>query len=663
MLQHDDSPEDPCAHHDSQRQVDVSNPSDAPSLDVLIARRYSRRALLQGALAVGAIATLGGWPGARRATAAEREGAPSWSASMTFVGVAHGIDAEHHVARGYRADILLRWGDPVLADAPAFDAHAQSANAQRRQFGYNNDFVGYVPLPYGSQNSEHGLLCVNHEYTEARLMFPAGSASSAERVAIEMAAHGGSIVEVRKTGGRWQVVSDSAYARRINALDTAMRFAGPAAGSARLRTRDDPDARRVTGTIANCAGGITPWGTWLMAEENFHYYFGGKLDGNPEADNYRRYGLPSTRYAWSRHDRRFDLAAEANAANRYGWIVEVDPYDPLAVPVKRTALGRFRHEAAANTLSKDGRLVVYSGDDQAFEYLYKFVTAGKVDSRERAANRDLLDDGTLYVARFEADGTLRWLPLVHGQGGLEADNGFHDQADVVIEARRAATLLGATPLDRPEDVEPNPVNGRVYVMLTGNHRRGHEAVDAANPRAANLWGHILELTPHDGDHAATRASWRIVIGAGNPRDPATAAHWHPQTAENDWFACPDNAAVDPRGNLWVATDQGSRWHLTSGSADGLWALATDGEERGRARMLYRAPVGSEVCGPCFTPDGRTLFLAVQHPGSDGTEAFTGFGRRSSFADPATRWPDFDDRTPPRPSVVVITRDDGGPIGS
>jgi uncharacterized protein len=221
-------------------------------------------------------------------------------------------------------------------------------------------------------------------------------------------------------------------------------------------------------------------------------------------------------------------------------------------------------------------------------------------------------------------------------------------------------------MDRPEDVKPNPVNGKVYVMLTNNSKRGEPGkpgADAANPREANLWGHILELTPTGGDHAADTARWEVLVKAGNPADPGVAALWNPATSANGWFACPDNCAVDPSGRLWVSTDQGKAWQKASGSADGLWALETEGSGRGTGRMFYRVPVGAELCGPRFTPDGKTLFVAVQHPGSDGTEDFPGFARASTFDDPATGWPDFCADMPPRPSVVVITKEDGGVIGS
>jgi len=668
-----------------------TNDSDETTLGDLITARYNRRTILKGTLGVTAMGVLAANPLALLAGCRER-GDPVASA-FGFTEIAHGVDKTHQVAPGYSADILIRWGDPVLPDAPAFDPHGQSAEAQRRQFGYNNDFIGYIPLPLGSDSSDHGLLCINHEYTNEEVMFPGAGrdqgqrnqhkAATKEMVDIEMASHGGTIIEIEKREGKWRVVPDSRYARRITALDTRMTLSGPAAGDPRLRTFADPTGTQVIGTINNCAGGITPWGTYLMAEENFHYYFLGDLehhlhrtpadkdDGasdpdtweHPERVNYTRYGLPGGGYAWGRFHRRFDINAEPNEANRFGWIVEVDPLDPTSTPVKRTALGRFNHEGAENIVNCDGRLVLYSGDDQGFEYLYKFVSAERVDPHNRAANRDLLDRGTLFVARFHPDGTLTWLPLTFGTGGLTPDNGFHSQADVLIETRRAASLLRATPMDRPEDVEPNPHNNRVYVMLTNNFKRTSAQVDAANPRADNRWGQILELIPPGGDHSAKTFDWGLLIQAGNPRDEGVAARWNPATSENGWFSCPDNCAIDHRGRLWIATDQGYNWKRASGTADGLWALETDGAGRGTGRMFFRIPVGAEACGPRFTPDDRTLFVAVQHPATDGTQYFPGFERDSTFEDPATRWPDFDPRMPPRPSVVVITKDDGGVIGS
>jgi secreted PhoX family phosphatase len=536
MRRFDDRSSSRATQVESPEDIPV-NPSVEPTLGDLIQARFSRRDLIRGALGVSVLGALAASPLALLARGAgeQTEGPDAGTAGgvFGFSEIDHGVGVDHQVAPGYRAEVLIRWGDPVLPDAPTFDPKHQSAAAQVRQFGYNNDFVGYIPLPLGSDNSEHGLLCINHEYTDEQLMFPglgeydAGfTKATREGAEIEMACNGGTIIEIRKEEGRWRVVEGSPYARRITALDTEMELSGPAAGHPRLQTSADPTGRRVIGTVNDCAGGITPWGTYLMAEENFDGYFLGSLEGQPERVNFERYGIPGRRYPWGLFHRRFDIQAEPHEANRFGWIVEVDPFDPGSMPVKRTALGRFKHEGAESIINGDGRLVLYSGDDQRFEFLYRFVTEGRVDLKNREANRDLLDKGTLSVARFAADGTLTWLPLVHGQGPLTAENGFGSQADVLIETRRAATLLGATPMDRPEDVEPNPVTGKVYVMLTNNSKRGESGkpgADAANPLEANLWGHILELIPTGGDPAADTARWEVLVKAGNPADPGAAA--------------------------------------------------------------------------------------------------------------------------------------------
>jgi secreted PhoX family phosphatase len=616
------------------------NTSAEPRFADIVAARLSRRSLLKGAGAAVAAGFFGNLAGCAT---------PAQSGSrLGFAEVARGPRPDHAVAPGYRAQVLIRWGDKVLPGAPEFDVRRQSAAAQARQFGYNCDFIAYAPLPAGSRNSEHGLLWVNHEYTDLHMMFPGldrktrVGAATRDMAEVELAAHGGSIVEVRKASGEWRVVEGSRYARRVHPLATEMRVSGPAAGDDRLKTKADPTGTRVTGTLNNCAGGWTPWGTVLTAEENFNGYFGGDFTKTAEARNYGRYGFgASSRYAWSRFDDRFNVEKEPNEGNRFGWIVEIDPYDPDSVPVKRTALGRFKHEAGTVWVNPNGTVTVYSGDDEANDYLYKFVSRGRYEPRDRGANRALLDGGILYVARFGDDGIVRWLPLVFGQGPLTAANGFRSQADVLIETRRAADLLKATPMDRPEDVETNPVTGRTYVMLTNNARRKPDQVNRANPRPANVYGHILELIPpgegKGSDHTALEHRWEVflLVGPGGP-------------------ACPDGIAFDGKGRLWIATDQGSA-QSKFGIGDGLWATDTDGPGRAMPRFFYRVPTGAEMAGPCFTPDDKTLFVSVQHPAADDPG--------STFDKPSTRWPDFRDDMPPRPSVVAITKSDGGEIGS
>ena len=628
-----------------------SNDSGNTPFAEIAETRTSRRGVLAGLAGAVTVGLMGQGMVSRRALAA---GAQS---SLTFTETPHVYDATHHVAPGYDANVLLRWGDAVEAGAPAFDPMNQTAAAQAKQFGYNCDYIGFLPLPAGSNNGDHGLLTVNHEYTNQHLMFPDVTRKqklTRAQTEIEMAAHGHSVVEIAKHGGSWTVVKDSKYNRRIH-VGTPMKIAGPAAGHDRLKTNADATGMAAIGTINNCAGGHTPWGTVLIAEENFHGYFGGDPVKTSEARNYKRYGLKAkSRYSWADHHHRFNLDHEPNEPNRFGWMVEIDPYDPGSTPVKRTALGRFKHEGATTVINKDGCVVVYTGDDQRFDYIYKFVSNGRYDANDRAANSALLDNGALFVAKFSADGTLDWMPLVWGTGPLTAANGFNSQADVLIETRYAADLLGATPMDRPEDVEPNPVTGTVYVMLTNNTRRKADQVNTVNPRPKNKHGHILEMIPpghgKDADHAALQFKWEVPLMAGNPANAADGAKYHADVSANGWLSTPDNCAFDTTGRLWIATDGAPK----SGIADGVWATDVEGDGRMLTKRFFAAPRGAELCGPCFAPDDRTFFGAVQHPADE---------KNSTFSTPSTRWPDFKEDMPTRPSVVVVTKSDGGVIGS
>lgn len=632
----------------------ISNPSTAPTLQQVLALRLNRRDTLKGMAAAGLYGLFGcAAPGTPSATGDQ---------ALTFAESGRFLDETHHVAPGYRVQTVIRWGDPIHAGGPAFRAGLQTADEQERQFGMDNDFIAFMPLPRGSQNSARGLLCVNHERCTPHLAWPGMTPENytklmnREQCAVEMASQGHTIVEVERRGGDWHTVTNSPYNRRITLRSTAMRIAGPAAGHPRLRTSADPAGTRIVGTLNNCAGGTTPWGTVLTAEENLHNYFTGEASKGREAPAWKRYGINGRgRYVWGRYFDRFNLDKEPNEPNRFGWIVEIDPYDPKSVPVKRTALGRCKHECATTAISHDGRVAVYSGDDERFEYVYKFVTRDRHNAQNAAANRDLLDHGTLFVARFEANGTLRWLPLVQGQGPLTAANGFDNQGDVLIEMRRAADLLGATPMDRPEDVEAHQQTGHVYVVLTFNEQRKPDQVDAANPRGPNNYGHIIEIVPPvvngKPDHAATECRWEFFIVGGDPKNPDHRARYQGNVSATGWVVAPDNVAFDPKGRIWIATDGQDDW---AGFADSVYAAETSGPRRGITRNFFSSPRGAEICGPAFTPDGKTLFLSIQHPGDE---------KGSTFDKPSTRWPDFKPDLPPRPAVIAITKADGGDIGS
>jgi uncharacterized protein len=647
-----------------------TNPSDNPTMGEIIATRLSRRDIMRGALAVTAT-TAAIVPLALETARAQTQAAAAGVApanttpSFNFKEIAAGSDENHYVAEGYDADVLIRWGDPVVPGAPEFDPKAQTAAKQAVQFGYNSDYLGFLPI---DGKSDHGLLVVNHEYTNEELMFPSLPGRQDLRAVrfaqmtkdladIEMMAHGGSVLEIRKVGGKWQVVKDSKFARRITA-ETEMLLTGPAAGHDRLKTSSDPTGTKVRGMLNNCAGGRTPWGTWLTCEENVNgYFWGSTTEQHPENRNYRRMGIPGQWYNWGQYYDRFDVNKEPREANRFGWVVEIDPFDPTSTPKKRTAMGRFKHEGAAGIINSDGRYVVYQGDDERFDYVYKFVTEAAVNTANRAANMDILDRGTLFVAKYNADGTGEWMPLIFGQGPLTAANGFNSQADVVIEARRAGDLLGATKMDRPEDVEASEKTNKVYVILTNNSRRTAGQVDAANPRSDNRFGHIVEMMPEGGNHASPKFTWEILVRCGDPSIAAVGATFHPNTTKDGWFGMPDNCAIDAMGRLWIATDgnQPSR----TGRADGVWALETDGAARGTSKLFYRVPNGAEMCGPEFTPDMETFFVAVQHPGEPDEDDPN--AKPASFDQMSTRWPDFRPELPARPSIVVITKKGGGKI--
>ncbi|MEV0588562.1 PhoX family phosphatase [Nonomuraea sp. NPDC050310] len=645
-----------CAHG-------VANTSGNEYFGDIAAKALSRRGMLRaGALgavvvgvgAAGAVPALAD-PGAEPEVAANGFG---WGrGDLRFTPVAPNTADALTVPQGYSSSVVVRWGDPVLPDAPAFDFDNQSAAAQAKQFGYNCDYVTLFPMGH-----HRALLWVNHEYTDENLMFRGytnGAAATEEQIRIALAAHGGSVVEIERRGntGDWKLVTRGRrrYNRRITA-QTPMRFSGPAAGSALLKTAADPEGRTPLGMLNNCAGGTTPWGTVLTAEENFNQYF---VNG-PRTPENARYSIP-TGVSGRRFDRveeRFDLAKHPNEVNRFGWIVEIDPFDPQSTPIKRTALGRFAHEAATTSVGRDGRLVVYMGDDSRFEYVYKFVSKERYIPGFDRHNRTLLDEGTLYVARFTGDspgeidgsgklpadgafdGTGEWIPLVSGSesfvDGMSAEQ-------VLVFTRLAADKVGATKMDRPEDVERNPVTGAVYVALTNNGNRTAAQVDEANPRPSNKHGHVLELVEQrDG-----RFTWSLPLVCGDPNDATTYFAGFDKTKVSP-ISCPDNLAFDRDGNLWISTDGNQL-----GSNDGLFVMPVRGPERGYLRQFLTVPFAAETCGPLVTDDQRSVFVAVQHPGeSDG----------ATPDNPTSHWPDGG-ASQPRPAVAVVWHSRGKKIGA
>ncbi|MET9478936.1 PhoX family phosphatase [Streptomyces sp. NPDC006638] len=655
---------------------EVPNKTDNEYLGDVIAGALSRRSLVRAAGIVTVAAATGTalavGTGDTPASAAAATGGhghghtptPDGARGLRFTPVAPNLADQVTVPAGYTQHVVIRWGEPILRGAPAFDPDKQTAKAQAGQFGYNNDFLSLLPLK-GERGRQ--VLVANHEYTDEILMFKGynAAAPTREQVEIAWAAHGLSVVVVEEDrgSGKLTAVTRHQLNRRLTAT-SEFRLTGPAAGSELLRTSADRTGTKVLGTLNNCAGGTTPWGTTLHGEENFNQYF-----ANASSTTDLRYGIGTgaTERKWELFDKRFDVKQEPNEVHRFGWVVELDPYDPESTPRKRTALGRFKHEAAQPRLTADGRPVVYMGDDERFDYFYKFVSSKRMrkggSRADHAYNLTLLDEGTLYVAKLtgdspagefdgtgklpadgEFDGSGVWIPLATGDvshvPGMTAE-------EVYVFTRLAGDKVGATKMDRPEDVEPSPRTGRVYIALTNNTDRGKAGkagADEANPRNANKHGQILELAENWDDPAGDGFAWRLFLVAGDPKDPATYFAGFPKDKVSP-ISCPDNVAFDPHGNLWISTDGNAL-----GTHDGLFGVATQGERRGELKQFLTMPNGAETCGPII--QDRRVLVAVQHPGElDG----------ASVEKPASAWPDGPGRIV-RPSVVAVWRKDGRDIG-
>jgi len=724
-------------------------------------RRLARRDFLQGATGVAATVAVATLAPVETADASWWRRRRRRSEALTFKPI-EGSNADAIVLpQGYEYDTIIRWGDSLSRHVPDLETddiengallHPDAGAQQAMQFGYNCDAVEFFPLIPGTEISGRGFVCCNHEYTQPEMKYPNWPLYGTEIpvdddanetrpetpeetnerikqyvqlnpqiVDVELAAHGISVVRVARLGGRWTYFRGSPFNRRITG-ETPIELTGPAAGDPLLQTHGDPTGTIVNGTLNNCAGGQTPWGTYLSAEENVDQYFG-NFDAyadpanNPDPDvldAHARLPLPgsNSNRGWEFAKDRFDVKKEPKEALRFGWIVELDPYDPHSTPKKRTACGRFKHECATTILSTNNHCVVYSGDDARDEYMYKFVSEGRYNPRApRSRAMDLLDTGTLYAARLNEDGTGEWLPLIWGQNGLTKKNGFENQSEVLIKARKAADILGATPMDRPEDFEANPVTKKVYCALTNNTRRQSNDPDGKrnaqgrqvssfpfepNPRGPNRYGHILEITEAHNDNAAIYFTWDILLLAGDPETtigdyltdldnvqiPPTDVSNVPDEAidlsdnpspeeilerkinlksqETVYFGglpqgtqispigSPDNVGFDNKGNIWIITD-GSQ---PRGANNGGFACPTEGPERGKVKQFMSGPVACEVCGGEFTPDNRTLFLNIQHPGAVFAQAGL-----PTLENPSSYWPDSTidggRKKQPRPSLLAV----------
>jgi secreted PhoX family phosphatase len=671
----------PAAYSIEEGDEIPSNTSANPFFEDIVAARMSRRGWLAGSVA----AALTGFIGT-----ASREAAAQTASRGPVIGfqsVPVSANDTVVVPEGYSVQVIIPQGTPLDGSAMARPLPALSGAEQDRAVGAHHDGMHFFPIEGREPDqgsSTDGLLVLNHEYIEPRFMHasaagrPIGNGRMPlvdghrpeDEVRKEINAHGVSVVRVsRQANGQWAVVNDPRNRRVTGA--TPMEISGPVRGHALVRTKYSPDGTRVRGTLNNCAHGVTPWNTYLTCEENWAGYFRNmdQVDQKPDLPReHARYGVPTgqARYNWDQvrnggdEFQRFNVSKTAesptgdyrNEVNGFGWVVEFDPFNPNSVPVKRTALGRYAHEGVVFGPAREGRPVVaYAGDDSVFEYIYKFVSARPFN--RATANGSLLDEGILYVAKFNNDGTGEWLPLVHGVGPLNAANGFADQGEVLVNTRLAADAVGGTKMDRPEWGAVDPRDGRVYFTLTNNSRRTLAQVDAANPRPQNQFGQIIRWREAGDDHAALRFTWDLFVIAGpqaNSRTFTGAA----LTADN-MLACPDGLWFDPDGRLWIQTDIGEA-EQNRGALEpfGNNAMLCANPDTGEVRRFLTGPPGQEITGVITTPDRRTMFVNVQHPGATTPSAAWGEGR------PNTRFPDGG---VPRSATLVITKNDGGIIGS
>jgi secreted PhoX family phosphatase len=633
-------------------------------MKALIEEQLSRRQVLQYSIAALFSAAL-------PASIAETEESQQFKHQMTrlfgFKSVAVANLLDHVIVpEGYRAEVFYRWGDPI-SDGPQFKMDgSNTAMEQLQQAGMHHDAIQFYPLPRGESHSEHGLLVMNHEYIDAQILhadggvFDSPQTYNLEKTLKEQYAHGVSVIEVKKRDDGWQIVRPSSYARRLTAV-TPMKVSGPVARTTYIQTQADPIGEQILGTFNNCSNGMTPWGTYLSCEENFNDYFDVpslRHLTNKQQQAFERYHIKHSYYGWHNNDERFNASMHPNEPNRFGWIIEFDPYEPSSTPVKRTALGRFAHENVAHKIGEEGRIAFYSGDDSQFEYVYKFITKQAWDGTQGMHHGHLLDEGTLYVARFEDEGHGEWLPLVFGENGLTQENGFEDQADVLVHARQAADKLGATPMDRPEWITVHPETHAVYISMTKNSKRGEDSKpsnDAANPRNTNKFGHIIKLLEHDA--TSLLFDWNIFSLAGNKQ--------HQGTIQGDLYANPDGLMIDKRGILWLQTDISSS-KLNSGEYAQFGnnqMLAVD-PSTGETRRFLTGPNGCEITGVVMTPDSKTMWVNIQHPGEvEQLPDSQGRKKSAQFPNASSNWPDHQPFGRPRSATVVISKDDGGIIGT
>lgn len=684
--------------------------NESPHLRDLIDARLTRRAVL-GAAAAAPLLSL--------ADTAAQASLPV-GVAPTFSSVAATTADVVTVPEGYEVRTLVAWGDALFENMAPFNPDALTRAEQEKRFGQNNDMLALFPAQYAfpwPRDQKRHLLCSNHEYIEPALMFP-GVATPADFTPAHgqamYAAMGLGVVAVEKQDdGSWKIVRDAAPGAGLNRRVTPFTpvlFEGPAkdhpwitAATAHMNAAEPgtPAGTVACGTFANCAGGVTPWGTYLSSEENFNFYFS---NSDPDAAPMKAiradgaYPIDVSSFGYPADQRRdvtaapsqYDLAKNPTGPALYGWVIELDPYDPSWTPRKRTALGRRKGECATTALTKDGRVAVYSGDDEAEEFVYKFLTRRRFNPANRIANRDLLNEGQLHVARFEEDGTGVWMPVTLAAANRAArangyPNLFKNEGDLMLRAREAARLLGATPMDRPEDVEAIRDEmwkglGPVLVVCTKNSTQGF--AHAGNPRRddperpdaaqSNAPGHILRIDEANNDCGARVFKWDVFLLGGDPSSESGVARGQTgsrllvstkldgkATTSGDRFACPDNICFDTSLNVWIATDGSDQ--VFSDCNDGVMVAPVASAGPRPLKRFLVAPVGAEVCGPMLAPDEKAFFCAIQHPGDAD---LNGVGVRELRWRQGKKPPStFPDGAWPRSAVVYVTKKDGGKVGS
>lgn len=630
---------------------ELHNPRpESSDFEGVVERMISRRGFLAGGLKLGAGSMLLGFglSGCDSSSSPEATQDEAVKILRKFNNLPANSNDTVTVPEEFEWDIVVKWGDPLFDDSVEFNEETRgTADSQLKAFGDNTDGMALFQDPKTGKQ----VLAVNNEYTNIGILWgnndPAGKPATQDDILKGMYAHGISVVEIEEVGGRWQVVKGSSYNRRITPK-TVMDITGPLAGDYRMGTNEFPTGMQASGTWNNCGNGRTPWGTYLTCEENFNGYFSvpNNTSYQPSAE-LSRYGISGIDwgYAWAEADDRFDLEVDPNMPNTAGYVVEINPFDPSSTPRKLTALGRFKHENAECVIADNSqKIVVYMGDDERGEYIYRYVS----DASYNGSNGpQLLENGTLYAAKFNDDGTGSWLALTP-----ESTNGM-SKADICVYTRMAASAVAATTMDRPEWVATNPNNNHVFCCLTNNSNRGVEGktnaggddmgVNGPNPRAQNLYGQIVRIMPENDEHDADNFEWDLYAMAGNPEVYGDAYAGSANITTENMFNSPDGLGIDPNGNLWIQTDGN---YSDAGDFKGMGnnQMLIGDSSTGEIKRVLVGPNECEVTGLTFSADYKTAFVGIQHPGEKGNSHFPAGGT-----------------SVPRSCIVSLKRKDGGKL--